>query len=66
MPSSSIPTQAGLCATCRHPKLITSAKGGVFILCQAHQFSHKLPKYPPLPVTKCSGYVELHKENKND
>ncbi|TAK13600.1 MAG: hypothetical protein EPO32_04725 [Anaerolineae bacterium] len=49
------PPNAGLCRACRHAHLIESARGSVFLLCQAaKEFS--LPKYPHLPVVACIAF----------
>jgi hypothetical protein len=39
-------------------KLITSAKGSTFLLCQLSSSDARFPKYPPQPVVRCSGFVE--------
>jgi hypothetical protein len=46
----------GLCANCLHARVITSAKGSEFLLCQLSQSDPAFPKYPRLPVLQCSGY----------
>lgn len=46
----------GLCATCRHAQIVTSAKGSVFYLCRLSQDDPRFARYPPLPVRVCSGY----------
>ena len=46
----------GLCATCAHAQIVTSAKGSVFYLCRLSQEDPRFPRYPPLPVRACSGY----------
>jgi hypothetical protein len=48
---------SGLCGDCRHARLIESAKGSHFLLCQLSQSDSRFPKYPPLPVLTCAGYV---------
>jgi hypothetical protein len=47
-----------LCETCSHKREIISGKGSRFLLCQLSADDRRLPKYPPQPVTKCSGYLE--------
>jgi hypothetical protein len=49
-------TQLGLCASCRHARLIESSKGSQFLLCQLSQSNPDFPKYPRLPVLACPGY----------
>jgi hypothetical protein len=49
-------TAFGLCANCVHERVISSAKGSQFLLCQLSQSDPKFPKYPRLPVLTCPGY----------
>jgi hypothetical protein len=46
----------GLCATCRHARVINSSRGSSFYLCQRSAVDPRFPKYPRLPVTHCAGY----------
>jgi hypothetical protein len=39
-----------------HARLISSAKGSQFLLCQLSQSDSAFPKYPRLPVLACPGY----------
>jgi hypothetical protein len=48
--------QAGLCADCRHMRLIKSDRGSTFYLCQRSTSDKSFPKYPRLPVIQCRGY----------
>ena len=50
---------AGLCASCRHQKLIRSGRGSVFSMCLRARTDPAYPKYPPLPVTACRGHEPL-------
>jgi hypothetical protein len=50
----------GLCADCLHARLIESAKGSQFLLCQLSQSDQAFPKYPRLPILACSGYSRKH------
>jgi hypothetical protein len=43
----------GLCAECRHRRVVRSKKGSVFTLCE----HPALPKYPALPVMRCDGFA---------
>jgi hypothetical protein len=47
----------GLCATCRHSRVVRSAKGSVFTLCE-RSFAEptRFAKYPRLPVVRCDGF----------
>jgi len=46
----------GLCANCMHARPVESAKRSQFLLCQLSQSDPSFPKYPRLPVLRCSGY----------
>jgi hypothetical protein len=46
----------GLCADCLYARLIESAKGSQFLLCQLSQSDPSFPKYPRLPILTCAGY----------
>ena len=54
------PTQGtppnGLCPTCKHVKVIQSAKGSVFLRCGLEREDPRYPKYPPQPVLSCRGF----------
>jgi hypothetical protein len=54
-----IPTLIGLCAECRHAKIIQSAKGSVFIMCEQAKIDPRFNKYPMLPVLRCSGFKSV-------
>jgi len=57
VPSSTQKNFTGLCANCAHGKMIESAKGSTFLLCQLSQSDPRFPKYPRLPVLSCAGYT---------
>ena len=46
----------GLCADCLNARLIESAKGSQFLLCQLSQSDPSFSKYPRLPILACAGY----------
>jgi len=46
----------GLCSTCTHALVITSARGSRFTLCELSKTDPRFPRYPPLPVLACDGY----------
>lgn len=50
------PKYIGLCADCLHMRHIKSDRGSLFYLCQLSATDEKFPKYPRLPVLRCSGY----------
>jgi hypothetical protein len=47
--------RAGLCARCRHARLVVSDRGGRFILCERSQTDPGFARFPPLPVVRCRG-----------
>jgi hypothetical protein len=46
----------GLCATCRWLRTVVTRTGSSFVLCERSAFDPAFPRYPALPVTRCSGY----------
>lgn len=48
---------SGLCATCAHAQVITSARGSIFSLCKLSFVDSRYAKYPVLPVRHCDGYA---------
>ena len=49
----------GLCAGCQHARKIESAKGSTFWLCERARTDARFPKYPPIPVRQCVGFVPV-------
>jgi hypothetical protein len=47
---------AGLCASCAHAGIVTSARGTQFYLCGLSRTDPRFARYPRLPVLVCSGY----------
>ena len=47
---------AGLCDSCKHQKIVKSGRGSVFSMCLRHKTDDRFPKYPRIPVERCSGY----------
>ena len=47
----------GLCAACRHVRITGNVRGSRFYLCQLAETDRRFPKYPRLPVVKCSGFA---------
>jgi hypothetical protein len=47
----------GLCATCVHAQIVTSARGSRFYLCRLSATDPRFPKYPRLPVLTCAGFT---------
>jgi hypothetical protein len=50
--------RAGLCASCRHVEIVTSARRSTFYLCRLSGTDARFPKYPALPVRACAGYEQ--------
>jgi hypothetical protein len=46
---------AGLCASCRHLRLLASRRS-VFVRCGLAATDPRFPRYPALPVVACPGY----------
>lgn len=57
--------QAGLCACCRHCRLVDSGRS-VFYLCGRSLTDPSFRKYPPLPVLVCRGFEEPPPEPSRD
>ncbi|MQG39087.1 MAG: hypothetical protein FI718_03760 [SAR202 cluster bacterium] len=55
-------SDAGICQNCKFVSRIVSGKGSIFIQCKQHFSNKKFPKYPRLPVTICSGFIENGKD----
>lgn len=49
-------TRAGLCTDCAYARQIQSTRASTFYLCERSSIDSAFPKYPRLPVLKCSGY----------
>jgi hypothetical protein len=46
----------GLCAVCRHARVVISGRGSRFLLCERSRVDPRFPRYPPLPVIRCAGF----------
>jgi hypothetical protein len=51
------PHEAGLCARCVHMDVVTSSRGSRFYLCRLSFTDPAFPRYPPIPVVACAGFV---------
>jgi hypothetical protein len=49
-------SQFGLCDRCAHQKLVTSGRGSVFSMCRLGLQDPDWPKYPRMPVERCSRF----------
>ena len=47
---------AGLCSACRYSRLIVTARGSEFRLCERSATDPAYPRYPVLPVRRCEGF----------
>jgi hypothetical protein len=47
----------GLCATCRHARIVQSSRGSTFYRCLLAETDSRFAKYPRLPVLRCAGYA---------
>jgi hypothetical protein len=50
--------EAGLCDRCRHQRIIRNTRGSAFSLCEKSKEDERFPKYPRLPVARCSGFAQ--------
>jgi hypothetical protein len=50
--------KAGLCDSCRHQRIVRNTRGSTFSMCERSKTDPRFPKYPRLPVERCSGYEE--------
>lgn len=48
--------EPGLCGACRHAKVNQTRRGAAYLRCTRAAWDHALPRYPPLPVTRCAGF----------
>jgi hypothetical protein len=57
LPNQDRPASLGLCAGCQHARQVESSKGSTFYRCELAAIDPAFPKYPSLPVLRCSGYA---------
>lgn len=60
-----MPPPAGLCDRCRHQRVIGNTRGSSFSMCERGLRDGRYPKYPPLPVLRCPGFVPRHEQAAN-
>jgi hypothetical protein len=46
----------GLCAACRHARVVETARGSRFWRCARAERDPHYVRYPPLPVRACRGH----------
>jgi len=49
--------EAGLCAACRHVRIVRSDRGSIFYQCRLSFTDPRFVPYPRLPVLRCAGFV---------
>ncbi len=54
-----ISPDVGLCSACTFARRVENRRGSVFYLCDRSAEDPRYPKYPPLPVLKCAGFVAM-------
>lgn len=47
----------GLCRACVNARVVRSGRGSTFWLCELSRTDPAFPRYPPLPVVRCSGFT---------
>lgn len=55
-PTPPVDHPAGLCGLCRHCRVVESGRGSRFYLCRRSREDPAFPRYPPIPVVRCSGF----------
>jgi len=49
----------GLCLNCQYARHVEAKESTVYFLCERSLTDPAFPKYPPLPVLRCAGYVRF-------
>jgi hypothetical protein len=47
----------GLCEHCAHVHVVETRRGSRFYRCTLAETDPRFPRYPPLPVLRCSGFT---------
>jgi len=55
--------RVGLCAACKHARVIRSDRGSIFYQCKLAATDPRFPLYPRLPVLQCEGYEKAETFN---
>jgi hypothetical protein len=53
-----------LCNSCQHVKVVDSASGSRFLMCQLSRGNPRFRKYAPQPVLTCPGYEPVPGESR--
>ena len=51
----------GLCGLCRHSRVVQTARGSIFRLCERSTTDPRFPRYPNLPVLSCAGFEPIER-----
>lgn len=49
---------AGICAACLHARRVENDRGSVFFRCDYARLDPAFPKYPALPVLRCTAFTQ--------
>jgi hypothetical protein len=52
------PVSGGLCASCRHARVVVNDRGRRFILCERSRMDPRFARFPHVPVVSCVGFEE--------
>jgi len=52
-------SHTGLCSNCEYARHVEAKEGAAYFLCERSLTDLTFPKYPRLPVLRCSGYVKF-------
>ena len=50
-----------LCVSCSSVRKVVSGTGSIFFLCELSKTDRRFSKYPPQPVVRCDGYLDLRR-----
>ncbi len=56
----------GLCAQCEHCRIVGNARGSTFYRCARADVDPNFPRYPGLPVLRCTGYEPRVEQQRDD
>ena len=60
------PAPHGLCASCRHQRLVPNTRGSVFSLCERSRTDPAYPRYPRVPVVACPGHESRGRDREEE
>lgn len=47
----------GLCGDCLFQRIVQTTRGSAFSLCERSREDPRFPRYPRVPVARCSGFA---------